>query len=267
MSLANTQTDLGWSNSAELTVVVTSGNADGSTVGFANELTRAREHSDFVVGIGVIRSESTAVSRSAVGASPVHFTVTKASITALTAESYYARAQYDHKLNARTYWYTGTGWERNTAAGIHNRYSFGGGLGTLWADNDTSTFTTEYGATYTLQGVVADTSDGHDTFGGLRLSYDYRRRLTANTELTSVLVADENLQDTRDFRTDLVNAVAVSINSHLALKVSWQLLYDTLPSLVGIPLVGGGGVLTGDTVFAELDTVDHLLTVALVAYF
>ena len=245
----------------------TGGNAEGSTVGFKNELTRAWESSDFVVGLGALRAESTAFSRTAVGALPVNFEVTKESITALTAESYYARGQYDHELNARTFWYAGTGWERNTFAGVQNRYSWGGGLGNTWADDETSTFKTEYGVTYTLQDNVAETADGNDTFGGLRLSYDYRRQLTANTELTSVLVADENLQDTQDFRTDLINAVAVSINSQLALKVSWQLLYDNLPSLVGIPLAGVGGVPTGDTVFAELDTVDNLLTFALVANF
>ena len=57
------------------------------------------------------------------------------------------------------------------------------------------------------------------------------------------------------------------MSSQLALKVSWQLLYDNLPSLVGIPLTALGGGPTADTVFAELDSVDNLLTFALVASF
>ena len=257
----------GWSDTAELTVVFTGGNAEGSTVGFKNELTRTWESSDVVVGLGALRAESTSFTRTAVGPSPANFQITKNSVTALTAESYYARGQYARELNPRTFWYAGTGWERNTFAGIQNRYSWGGGLGNTWTDDESSTFKTEYGVTYTLQDDVAETADGNDTFGGLRLSYDYRRQLTANTEFTSVLVADENLQDTKDVRTDLVNAVAVSINSRLALKVSWQLLYDNLPSLIGIPLIGVGGGPTGETVFAELDSVDNLLTFALVANF
>ena len=83
----------------------------------------------------------------------------------------------------------------------------------------------------------------------------------------SVLVADENLSDTEDFRADLTNGVAVSINSRLALKVSWQLLFDNLPSEVGIPLMAVSGDSTGETVFVELDGVDNLLTFALVASF
>ena len=259
--------DLGWSDTAELTVVFAGGNAEASTIGFKNELTRGWESRDLVVGLGALRAESTVFARTAVGVSPASFQVTKDSVTALTAESYYARGQYDHELNAGTFWYAGTGWERNTFAGIQNRYTWGGGLGNTWIDDDTSTFKTEYGVTYTLQDNVAETGDGNDTFGGLRLSYDYRRQLTATTEFTSVLVADENLQDTDDFRTDLTNAIAVSMTSRLALKVSWQLLYDNLPSLVGIPLTDVGGLPTGDTVFARLDTVDNLLTFALVANF
>lgn len=82
-----------------------------------------------------------------------------------------------------------------------------------------------------------------------------------------MLVADENPQDTEDFLTDLTNAISVSMNSRLALKVSWQLLFDNLPSLVAIPLTTGGGRPTGDTVFSELDTVDNLLTFVLVSNF
>ena len=259
--------DRNWSDTAELTVVFTGGNAEASTLGFKNELTRDWESADLVISVGALRAESTAFTRTAVGTSPSSFQVIKDSVTALTAESYYARGQYDRELSPRTFWYAGTGWERNTFAGIENRYSWGGGVGNTWVDDDASTFKTGYGLTYTVQDDVAETTDGNDTFGGLRLSYDYRRQLTANTEFTSLFIADENLQETEDFRMDLINAVAVSMNRQLALKVSWQLLYDHLPSLVGIPLMGVNGLPTGDTVFTELDTVDNLLTFALVASF
>lgn len=259
--------ELGWSDTAELTVVSTSGNAEGSTLGVKNELARAWETSDLLVAIGALRAESTTLTRTAIGASPSSFQVAENAVSAVTAEAYYARGQYDHDIDARTYWYAGTGWERNTFAGVQNRYAVGGGLGNTWVDTDISTFKTGYGVTYTMQDDVAETVDGNDGFGGLRLSYDYRRQLTSNTEFTSVLVADENLNDTEDLRTDLINAVAVSINSRLALKVSWQLLFDNLPSLVGIPLTSLGGGPTPDTVFIELDSVDNLVTFALVANF
>ena len=258
--------DLGWFDTAELTVVSTSGNARSSTVGFKNELTRAWKSSDLLIAASALHAESTTLTRTAVGASVVDFQLTENAVSDVTVESYYARGQYNKDVNPHTFWYAGAGWERNTFAGVQNRYSWGGGLGNTWVDSDISIFKTAYGVTHTVQDDVAPTTD-NDTFGGLRLSYDYRRQLTENTEFTSVLVADENLSDTEDLRADLTNGVAVSINSRLALKVSWQLLFDNLPSEVGVPLIAVSGGSTGDTVFVELDGVDNLLTFALVASF
>ena len=256
--------ELGWSETAELTVVFTGGNAEASTLGFRNQLARKWENASLVFDAGALRAESATIVRTAVGASPASFQVTKDSVSALTAESYYARGQYDRDISERAFWYTGAGWERNTFAGFANRSTVGGGFGNTWVDDDRATFKTAYGLTATRQ----DNLVGIDTTSaGLRLSYDYRRQVTSNTEFTSVLVADENLDDTGDFRTDLINAVAVSMTSQLALKVSWQLLYDRQPSLIELPLFGAGGLPIGDTVFATLDKVDNFVTFALVASF
>ena len=263
-SAQDDEPELGWSETAELTVVFTGGNAEASTLGFRNQLARTWENATFVFDAGALRAESATIVRSAVGVSPASFQVTKDSVSALTAESYYARGQYDHEINARVFWYTGGGWGRNTFAGFANRSSAGGGFGNIWVDDDRATFKTAYGLTVTRQ----DNLVGSDTTSaGLRLSYDYRHQVTSNTEFTSVLVADENLDETGDFRTDLINAVAVSMTSQLALKVSWQLLYDRQPSLIELPLFGAGGLPSGDTVLATLDKVDNLMTFALVASF
>jgi hypothetical protein len=229
--------------------VTTGGNAEASTLGIRNELARAWETAHLAIDIGALRAESSTATRTAVGASPASFQVTTDSVSALTAESYFARGRYDREISARTFWYGGTGWERNTFAGIENRYSWGGGLGNTWVDNDRMTFKTAYGVSYTVQDDVVETAGGSDSFAGLQVSYDYSRQLTSNAGFTSVLVADENLDETADFRTDFTNAVTVSMSNQLALKVSWQMLYDRQPSLVGLPLIGLDGLPTGDTVF------------------
>ena len=254
----------GWSDTAELTVVFTGGNAESSTLGVKNELVRTWEAASLVVAAGALRADSTTFVRTAVGVSPTSFRVGKEGVSVLTTESYYARGQYDREISARTFWYAGGGWDRNTFAGVQNRYSGGAGLGNMWVDTDHSTFKTGYGLTVTRQEDVVGTNE---TFGGLRLSYDYRQQLTDTTKFTSVLVADENLSEAGDFRSDLINAIVVSMSGQLALKVSWQMLYDRQPSLVGLQLLGVGGGPTGDTVFADLDAVDNLLTFALVATF
>ena len=98
-SAQDDEPELGWSETAELTVVFTGGNAEASTLGFRNQLARTWENATFVFDAGALRAESATIFRSAVGASPASFQVTKDSVSALTAESYYARGQYDRDIN------------------------------------------------------------------------------------------------------------------------------------------------------------------------
>ena len=58
--------DLGWFDTAELTVVSTSGNANSSTVGFKNELMRTWESSDLLIALGALHAGSTTLTRTAV---------------------------------------------------------------------------------------------------------------------------------------------------------------------------------------------------------
>ena len=61
------------------------------------------------------------------------------------------------------------------------------------------------------------------------------RKLTGNTTLTNVTIADENLNETADFRLDSLTALAVAMNARLALKVSLQFLFDNQPSFIERP--------------------------------
>ena len=99
---------LGWADTAELTVVLTGGNAEASTLGFKNELVRVWDQATLSIAAGALRAESSTITRVARGV-PSSFAVSKDSVSALTAESYYARGQYDRELNDRTYWYGGGG--------------------------------------------------------------------------------------------------------------------------------------------------------------
>lgn len=261
------QNELGWSDTAELTAVFTEGNSAARTIGFKNQLTYKWDNSTLTTDIGSLRAESTEITRSAVGDSPQHFQIVKNSITSLTAKSNYARARYDQEMGTRTFWYTSSGWERNTFSGIQNRYSFGAGLGNTLFETNRTGFRTSYGMSYTIQDDVIKNPDGPHKFAGIRLSYDYDFTFSSNTKFTSVLLADENLSDVSDFRVDFINAIAVNIISQLALKFSWQLLYDFHPSLVEVPLVNSKNIPSGPVVNIDLDPMDNLVTFALVATF
>ncbi len=266
-SQAQEEKKLGWFDKAELTFVLTAGNAESSTFGLKNTLERVWERSSLRFDVGGIRTESSITTRTAVGPSVDDFQISEQSQSDVTAESYFVRGRYDRSLSPRFFLFGGAGWDRNTFAGIDNRYVVFGGVGNTWLDTEMSRFRTDYGVTYTRQEDVVDDPNTPDSFAGFRLSYDYQRVLTSTTEYVSTLVVDDSFDDTEDVRADFVNSIAVSISRMLALKTSLQLLFDNKPSLAGVPLEFPAGSPTGETVFTELNELDSILTVALVVTF
>jgi len=113
-----------------------------------------------------------------------------------------------------------------------------------------------------VQNDVTPTPGADDGFFGLRGTWDYGNQLTETTTFTSVLIVDENLNDTDDLRGDFTNSIAVSISDQMALKVSHQALFDNQPALETFMLVGAGTPVTRD-----LKSWDTVLTVALVVNF
>ncbi len=114
---------------------------------------------------------------------------------------------------------------------------------------------------------MVEAPGGSDTFLGIRLSWDFFKKLTATTSYTNVFIVDENLDDTSDLRADLDQSLAVAISPRLALKVSLRLLYDNQPSLEALPLFLPDGSPSGESVLVELDELDAIFTSALVINF
>jgi hypothetical protein len=255
---------LGWKDEAELAIVVTAGNSETSTFGFRNVLSRVWENAQFQFEVSGLRTETSTITRTPVGTSADDFLVEKESVSALTAENYHALAKYDRTLSSRFFAYGSGGWDRNEFAGIRNRYYGAGGVGNIWYDRETARWRTDYGFSVTREeGTVAPSV----TFGGLRLSSDFMQKLSGTTTLTNVTIADENLDDTSDFRLNNLAALAVSMTGHLAIKVSLQFLFDNVPSFVEGELETPSGSPTGILVPVQADKLDTLFNVALVVNF
>ncbi len=257
--------DLGWSDAAELTFVATSGNAESSTLGLNNKLVRKWEAASFKLEAGALRAETTTTTREAVDTG-AGILVRERSESALTAEKYFLRGKYSRTVSERLVWFAGGGWDRNEFAGVANRYFAVGGIGHVWFDGEDASFQTDYGLTYTRQEDVIEDPRADDSFLGLQLGWDYRRRLTSSTIYESDLRVDQNLDDTSDLRADFANSLAVSMSERLAIKLGLELLFDNQPSRVLVPLVDPAGNPLGSVPVA-LDKLDSLFSVALVVAF
>jgi len=260
-----------WFDTADFSFVYTAGNSQTSTLGFKNKLWRKWTSSRFEMNAGGVRQDSTTITYEAFGSSPSDFYVEKNEDSALKAEAYYVNGRYDQDLSEDWYWFAGGGWDRNTFAGIANRYTAFGGVGTIWINEPEIKFRTDYGLTFTKQNDVVVNPDSDDNFFGARFSWLYWHKFTESTIYGNDLVIDENLDETSDFRVDMTNWVSVSINKTLALKVSLQWLYDNRPSLVEVPLFDdtqlGPPFPRIGTVTTELESLDTIFTASLVVNF
>lgn len=183
-----------------------------------------------------------------------------------SAAYYYGRGRYDYKLSDRLFATAGAGWERHRFAGIDNRWVADTGIGYIFLNNERTSFRGTTGITWTSEGYTVEAGrDG--SFVGARLGWDFRQKLFEGTTFTHTLIADENLEQTDDLRVDAQLGVQVAMTKGLGLKVNWRLLWDNLPALAEVPLVGSGGVPTGLTVLAPYEELDQGFSVSLVFSF
>ena len=264
---------LGWKDTAELGYVLTSGNSNSSTLGLKNTTAYDWQSARFEMKLGAIRVESTPTASFAVPDG----TDFKLGDTdpEVTAESYFLNGRYDRNITEKFFWFAGAGWDRNTFAGIQNRYTAFGGVGNIWFDSDRIKWRTDYALTYTKEEDVVEPADFDGTFAGARVSSAFLYKWSETGSYGNDTVVDENLDHTADLRVNMTNWVAVNMSTHLALKVSLQWLYDHQPALInadqftadpdegGVPVDANGDGVT-DQVAVEADSLDQIFTTALV---
>ncbi len=279
-AFAADEKETGWSSTAEVGLVVTSGNSETETLSFKDETTRTWEKSSFRLKAGAIRAETTTTTRTAELVAPAPITVIENRTTTTNAEAYYFEGRYDHEIHEKFFWFAGAGWDKNEPGGIDSRTKLFGGVGNVWRDDDKVEFRTDYAVSYTDQEDVNPTPSSVGDYGGLRASWIYKHKFGKSTGYSNDFVVDYGLDDSDNWRADMINSVAVAINSKLALKVSLQHLYNNLPPTELLTVVDGLGMsvlavpgcpdLNGDGFCNEpfeLDELDTIFSTSLVVNF
>lgn len=246
---------------ADLSYVMTSGNARAATLGFKGDLAqRWAKHALSFGAAGVQSSSSTGLNYAQ--GSPASFSVVRPD-PEKTVEYYNLRGRYDYRLTQAFFYTLGANWERNLFSGVRSRLIGETGFGYVFVASEETDFRTRIGVTYTHNDPVIENPDVESDFVGVRLGWSLRQRLTPNTTLTHDLVADENLQNTDDFRADAGLGLNVAMSSTLALKANYRLLYSNLPALETIPLLDPTAAQIG-TVTTPLRKVDQGVSISLV---
>lgn len=254
-----------WENSSELSFVRTGGNAASSTFGVSTTITRSWERTELKIEAGGIRTRTTRFQRVAVG-TEADYRVEESSDTETSAENYHARVRIDRRFSGRTSFYVQSDWSRDTFAGVRHRLVNVGGLSVRWLNREGQRLGTALGFTYTVEKDVVPDPDDAGRFLGLRLSTDYRLRVTDNTDWSSKLTLDGNGDDPSDLRAKWTNSLSVAMNEHLGLKTSIRTTFDNEPALARLPLHSRQGERTGN-VLVPREKLDRVFTVALVVSF
>lgn len=265
---AEAEVDTGWSNETELSLVVTQGNSDTQTFGFKSALGRAWKRGDYSLRLESVRS-NTADDRYAVvdPGTDGGFVVVEPSPT-LDVDKALILNEYHRKITDRFTWNAGLGWDRNKDAGIIRRYVAFAGVGNIWWDRDDLEFSTDYGLSYTDREEDTPDPEKDDQFTGLRLSWDFLYRIGKVTTLTNIFNINSNLTDLNDYYFDTTTALAVAMNSHLALKVSLQFLYNNQPALEEIDLfLDPDQIVNIGTVEVPKNSLDTVFNTSLVIHF
>jgi putative salt-induced outer membrane protein YdiY len=252
---------LGPSNSSELGLVIATGNARSTSVGFRNVYAYRWEQALLRWESGWLRAVSRDGDRFAVETAS-GFDVVEPD-TKVDSHRLFSKVHYQRQMSPRTDWFADFDAVRDEPSNINRQFVLAGGLGTTWTKTDRLTFRTAYGVSYTDEDLVVE---GANRFAGYRLYYGLKALLAATTTAESELTFDGSFDTGEDIRTDWLNGISVAINSRMALKTSVRVLFRNLPALEALELRTPAGAVVG-TVNVEKKKVDTNLTTSLVITF
>jgi putative salt-induced outer membrane protein YdiY len=248
--------ELGWSNVADFSFVLTSGNSSTSTLSVDDKLVRAWENAELSIRGGALRVRTTD-DRFAIGTEN-DFEVIEDTTRDLDNERYYIFGRYDRDITDRFFWVAGGGWDRDGNAGIDSRSIIWGGLGNTWKDDEHIKFKTDYGITFTHRVDEILDPERDENYSEARLAWDYAHKFPGNTQFDSDFVYYLNLSNVDDYRFNTLNSVTTNLSSVFALRFGLQFLYQSLPAFEEIDLFPfEGGAQTGVAVVRKkrLDSV------------
>ncbi|HXV77195.1 MAG TPA: DUF481 domain-containing protein [Candidatus Polarisedimenticolaceae bacterium] len=255
-----------WSNKTELGLTSTSGNADATNLSLGNNYKRNWAHAELLFDIAAIRNESEILSYELndpllpPDAPGNAFLV---ETTETTAETYAAGLTYRHDITKRLFWYVNGTWYRNQPAGIDDRYRGGAGLGYRFIETARHQLLGEVGGTHTDETQTDDETQTYTSARGV-VQYDYKISDTA--ELASDLEGFFDVDDSDNWQSNWITSLTASLNSQLALKVTYAIVYNNRPPNRSIA-PGRGTPAGAPSLEFPADNTDRFLTASVVLNF
>ena len=241
-----------WSNSTELSLVVTQGNSSTTSFGFKDTLEHKKDRYRSRFRIDSLRTTKNddpfLLVDSGLTFEPGE-TITDPPTSAVRpaaepdVERYFAEGRYERNFSKKAFWTRaatwngGASWDRNEDAGILNRYIAFAGIGNTWVNRDDLAFRTSYGASFTDREEEIEDPEKEQRFAGIRLTSDFKDKWGASTTYDNDFTFNISVEDWSDYNADLTQGLSVSMSKRLSLKLSLQFLYANEPALEEVDLI------------------------------
>jgi putative salt-induced outer membrane protein len=145
-----------------------------------------------------------------------------------TSNLWKASVRGDYGLGSNLALYARTAFDRNKFAGVKSRFAEGLGLVAKLQATDINQLNVEGGFELTQQDNLDGTSD---SFSSLRGASTWKHMFSANAYFFQGVEFLPNLDDSEDYRINSETTVVAPLSSHVAMKASYQVRFDNLPSL------------------------------------
>lgn len=193
--------------SADLGFVSVSGNTSVTTLSLGEKWIRRLARWEFLQDLGAIYGKSEGTE---------------------TSNAWKAAVRGDYGLGSNLAIYARTGFDRNKFAGIKSRFAEGLGLVAKAITNDRDQLKIEGGFELTQQDNLDGTSD---SFSSLRAASTWKHMFNATAFVFQGLEYLPNLNESADYRINSETSIVAPLSSHVAMKASYQVRFDNLPSL------------------------------------
>ena len=243
LAAATQAEDRPWSNTADVSLVMTGGNSQTQNLTLTNKFTRKWTNTTLTVLGKVVSAEATS---RVVSYDAVNDVILVTENTEKSAEAYELGTKLKGKLAGEFQWYTNVGWFQDKLSGVDQRITAGAGFGYTVFKNDTHSLASEAGFEFTDETPVE--GDG-ESFGSARGFLDYVRPLSETSEFTAAAEILSNMSNSEDLRLNLDFGLASRLSDRLAMKLAYGIKYD------GDPITESVAGTTQKFVYDKMDTV------------
>ncbi len=214
-----------WQNTADLGIVMTSGNTSNTNVALNDLLQYRWTQGTVELKVRALRIEDKRTDVSADFSDPQAPRLVVNESRARTTDQYDAVLRVTRQVHERFGWFSYVRWEQDRPKGLQSRSSAGGGASYTVSGTPQRLLRFEAGLDAVRESSVTANRDSI----GLRVASRYERDVSPSTRLLGALEAFDDLRDTSHVRFNADAAIAVAINSRFALKTGANVRYDRSP--------------------------------------